>query len=87
VTWYEVIIARGEPSEAVVIEGLSALNASATFLAEAAERGELGEIASVRVFDEVRVPSPILVQMLQHLGQPHDWVEANREYPVCLSEV
>ncbi len=86
-TWYEVMITRGGPSEAVVIQGSHPLNAAATFLTAAAQRGELGESTSVHVYDEVKVPSTLLVQMLEHLDQPHDWVEANREYPVYLSEV
>jgi hypothetical protein len=55
-------------------------------LTEAAERGELGDLAVVRVYDKVQVSAPLLVQMPQHLGQPHEWVEANREYLVYLSE-
>lgn len=86
-TWYEVIITRGEPSEAIVIQGLSELLTAEAFLTAAAERGELGDRTAVRVYDEVQVPSPLLVQLLQQLGQPYDWVEANREYPVYLSEV
>ncbi|MDA0202188.1 MAG: hypothetical protein O2870_02290 [Actinobacteria bacterium] len=86
-TWYEVIITRGEPSEAVVIQGRPELLAAAAFLTEAAERGELGDLTAVRVYDEVHVPSTLLVGLLQHLGQPHEWVEANRRYPVYLSEV
>jgi hypothetical protein len=86
VTWYEVVITRGEPSEAVVIQGRSEPLAAAAFLTEAAERGELGDLAVVRVYDKVQVSAPLLVQMPQHLGQPHEWVEANREYLVYLSE-
>lgn len=86
-TWYEVIITRGEPSDAVVVSGRDALLAASSFLTAAAQAGELGQVERVDVYDEVEVPSNLLVRLLQHLRQPHDWVKSGRVYPVYLSEV
>lgn len=86
-TWYEVIITRGEPSDAVVITGIRSLLQAIAFLDAAAKRGELAGVAEVHTYDSLQVPGGLLVDLLQHLDQPIDWVNSDQLYPVYLSEV
>ncbi len=86
-TFYEVIIKRGDPVDSLVIDGMSELVAAIRFLDEAARRGDLGGVESVSLYDEVSVPGALLGGMLEHLGQPNEWVDHRLNYDVYLSEV
>ena len=85
-TLYEVIITRGGASDSMVVSGQHSVQAASSFLTAAAQAGELGRVERVEVYDEVVVSSDLLSRLLQHLHQPHDWVESDKEYPVYLSE-
>jgi len=84
-TWYEIIISR--PNErTVVIEGRDLLQSAWRQFDEAAKNGRIPGYPTVRMFEEFKVSSSLLSEVLKALDQDTLWVENSASYQVLLCE-
>ena len=86
-TWYEVIISCEETGSGIDISGWDRLANARSFLDKAAKDHKIPGFESVEIQTKPVIPGDLLVQMLQFMDEPWEWVEVRNQYAVYLSEV